>query len=184
MVLFDASILLPLLDPSVPAPLDEATGDPVTDVERRIRYLVSSLDEARTKIVIPTPALAEVLTGAEKAGADYLTKLSRSSAFRIEPFNIRAAVEVARMTATAISDGDKKSGLAAPWQKIKYDRQIVAIAIVTSVSAVYSGDGDVRRIAEDHGIRAVAISELPLPPEDQQMTFAWDAGDEEEPEEE
>lgn len=184
MVLFDSSLLLLLLDPSLPAPIDEATGNRVTEVERRIRYLVGTLHENRTKIIIPTPVLAEVLTRAERAGADYFTKLSRSAAFKIEPFEVRAAIELARMTATAIHGGDKRGGLSAPWTKVKFDRQIVAIAIVASVKTVYSDDGDLRKLAEAHGIEVIAIHELPLPPKDTQMTFAWEVHDEDEADDE
>ena len=182
MVLFDATILLLLLDPSLPAPKDRSTGDPVPDVDRRIRHLVGSLQDSRTRIVIPTPALAEVLTRAERAGADYLTKLTRSSAFKIESFEIRAAVELARMNALAFASGDKRGGLSATWAKIKFDRQIVAIAKVVGVSAIYTDDENLGKTAETQGIRAITTAELPLPAEDAQMTFAWEVPHEEEPE--
>lgn len=180
MVIFDATILLMLLDPSLPAPIDESTGNPVTGSERRIRHLVSSLHNDRTKIVIPTPVLAEVLTRAERAGADYFTKLSRSAVFKIEPFGVRAAVELARMNAAAIRLGDKRGGLLASWAKVKFDRQIVAVAKVTSIETLYSDDKNLRKLAESHDIQVIGTDELPLPPEDMQMTFAWDIHDEEE----
>ncbi len=74
-----------------------------------------------------------MLTRAERAGADYFTKINRSSAFKIEPFEIRAAIELARMTAAAFKTGDKKEGVAASWNEIKFDRQIVAIAKINKV---------------------------------------------------
>ncbi len=174
MVLFDATILLLLLDPTLPAPTDAATGKEVTDVGRRINHLVSSLQKDRTKIIIPTPALAEVLTQAERAGADYFTKLHRSAAFRFEPFETRAAIELARMTALAIAGGDKREGLSASWNKVKFDRQIVAIAKVTRVSTVYSDDENLGKLAKAQGLGVTTIGELPLPSEDAQMAFAWD----------
>lgn len=174
MALFDANTLLLLLDPTLPAPIDAVTGMPVTDVGRRINHLVSSLQKDRTKIIIPTPALAEVLTRAERAGADYFTKLNRSAAFRIEPFETRAAIELARMTAMAIASGDKREGLSATWNEIKFDRQIVAIAKVTKVSTIYSDDENLGKLAKAQGFNVTTIRELPLPSEDAQMTFAWD----------
>lgn len=174
MALFDANILLLLLDPTLPAPIAKETGSPVADVEKRIKHLVGSLQESRTKIVIPTPALAEVLTRAERAGADYFTKLNRSAAFKIESFEARAAIELARMTAKAIAGGDKREGLSATWNEIKFDRQIVAIAKVAKVSTVYSDDENLGKIAKAQGLNVITIGELPLPREDAQMTFAWD----------
>ena len=183
MVLFDTNTLLLLLDPTLPTPVDKATGDRVTDVGRRINHLVSSLQESRTKIIIPTPALAEVLTRAERAGADYFTKLSRSSAFKIESFEIRAAIELARMTAVAIARGDKREGISATWNEIKFDRQIVAIAKVANVSTIYSDDQNLGTFAKAQGIQVITIGELPLPPEDTQLAFAWDVlHEDEEPE--
>ena len=41
------------LDPALPAPKDTSTGEPVTEVEKRIKYLVDTLQESREKIVIP-----------------------------------------------------------------------------------------------------------------------------------
>ena len=120
MVLFDANTLMLLLDPALPAPKDKSTGEPVTEVEKRIKYLVDTLQESREKIVIPTPALAEVLTHAERADANYFIKLDRSAAFRIESFGSRAAIELARMTASAINAGDKRGGVSAPWNKVKF----------------------------------------------------------------
>lgn len=174
MALFDANILLLLLDSTLPKPIDRETGKPVVDAEKRINYLVSRLQEKGTKIIIPTPVLAEVLTLAERAGADYFTKIDRSSAFKIEPFEIRAAIELARMTAASIKAGDKREGSSEPWNKIRFDRQIVAIAKINKVSTIYSNDENLKKFATAHGIKVVRIGELPLPPEDAQMAFAWD----------
>jgi hypothetical protein len=68
MVVFDAATLLLLLRPDAGRPLDPATGTPVERVEERMAYLVQRLEKARSKILIPTPALSEVLVRAGAAG--------------------------------------------------------------------------------------------------------------------
>ena len=78
------------------------------------------------------------------------------------------------MTAKAIAGGDKREGLSATWNEIKFDRQIVAIAKVAKVSTVYSDDENLGKIAKAQGLNVITIGELPLPREDAQMTFAWD----------
>ena len=78
------------------------------------------------------------------------------------------------MTAAAIAEGDKREGLSATWNEIKFDRQIVAIAKVAKVSAIYSDDENLGKIAKTQGINVITVGELPLPTEDNQMTFAWD----------
>src|SRR6266853_2686510 len=95
MVVFDTTVLVPLLDPRCPSPIDPSTSKPVTESNARMNFLVSELRERREKIIIPTPVLSEVLIHADKAATDWFLKLSRSSAFRIEPFDARAAVELA-----------------------------------------------------------------------------------------
>ena len=152
---------------------DKSTGEPVTEVEKRIKHLVDTLQERRDKIVIPTPVLAEVLTHAGRAGADYFIKLDRSAAFRIESFGSQAAIELARMTASAIKAGDKRGGASAPWNKIKFDRQIVAIAKINNVSMIYSDDRDLAKFSTAQGISVTTVSQLPLPPAEAQMGFAW-----------
>ena len=46
------------------------------------------------------------------------------------PFGTRAAVEAAAAHREAMLAGDKREGSSASWAKVKFDRQIVAIAKV------------------------------------------------------
>jgi len=66
----------------------------------------------------------------------------------------------------AIDKGGKRLPLPGetPWQKVKYDRQIVAISRAHNVHTIYSNDNDIRVIAEDIGIKVVPCWELALPP--------------------
>ncbi len=171
MVAFDATTLLLLLSPNVPPPRDPTTNQPVQFAKERIDSLVAHLEKEKTKIIIPTPALSEILVRAGRAGPEYLEKISTSAAFKVVPFDIRAAVEVAAMTQQAIQQGDKRSGIEAPWAKIKYDRQIVAIAKVEQASVIYSDDDDVCKLAQAEKMKVVRISELPIPPDAAQRTL-------------
>jgi hypothetical protein len=107
-VVFDASILVLLLDPEARPPTDPSTDEPVRACKERIEYLISTLERNRTKAIIPTPVLSEVLVRAGEAGPAYLEELSRSAKFKIVPFDTRAAVELAALTREAIDAGDKK----------------------------------------------------------------------------
>jgi len=117
MVIFDANFLLLLLDPAVGSPVDPATGQPLARARDRVEHLCTTLSEQRETIGIPTPVVAEILVYAESAGQEYLAGISKSSCFRILPFDLRAAIEVAAMTARAIDSGDKRAGSVDPWQK-------------------------------------------------------------------
>ena len=48
------------------------------------------------------------------------------------------------------------------WAKVKFDRQIVAIALVEGASAIYSDDRGVKVFGEIAGLRVVRIPDLPL----------------------
>jgi hypothetical protein len=107
-----------------------------------------------------------------RAGAEasqlIVEELGKHSVFRIEPFDERAAIEVAAMTRAAIKGGKKRGSSVATWAKIKYDRQIVAIAKVAQATTIYSDDGDIGTIAKQVGISVIGLADLPLPPEDRQ----------------
>jgi hypothetical protein len=168
MVVFDATMLLLLLRPNSGRPLD-ASGASIANVQERIAHLVQSLEKTKTQIIIPTPALSEVLVRAGSAGPRIVEALNRSVVFRIVPFDSLAAVEAALMTRAAIDAGDKRGGAAAAWAKVKFDRQIVAIAKVARATVIYSDDADVRVLAATENIAVIGLAELPLPPEEAQI---------------
>jgi len=76
MVVFDATTLLYLLDPEAKAPTDPETGESVSRVKDRITFLVSELEKRKEKIIVPTPALSELLVRAGDAGPKYLDILN------------------------------------------------------------------------------------------------------------
>ncbi|MEH6698322.1 MAG: hypothetical protein V7672_06460 [Brevundimonas sp.] len=127
-------------------------------------FLAEELQRQGETIAIPTPALSELLVLAGDAGPALLAAVHKSARFKIVEFDVRAAVEVAAMTREAERAGDKRAGSFEPYQKIKVDRQIVAIARVTGVNVIYSDDGNLRSFAERLGMTVVRSWELPLPP--------------------
>ena len=70
MVVFDATTLLLLLSPNVEAPTDPATGQKVELAGERVDFLVQQFEKDRTKIIVPTPALSEILVRSGSAAAD------------------------------------------------------------------------------------------------------------------
>ena len=110
MPVFDATALMYFLEPDARVPLDPTTNEPVTDAKARIDFLIETLEAGHQTVVVPTPALSEVLVHAGDAGPRYLEILNSSRCFRIEPFDQRAAVELAAMTRDAIVAGDLRAG--------------------------------------------------------------------------
>ncbi len=164
-VAFDSVILGAYIHPRAAYP------KPVDRVPERLEYLVESLVAARATIIIPAPALSEFLVLAGTDAPLYLAELTNNAVFVVEPFDLRAAVEAAESQTRALAAGDKKAGATGSWQKVKVDRQIVAIAKVHGVDELYTEDEDVRRLAEFDGIPVKSVRDLPLPPADQPDLF-------------
>lgn len=157
MVVFDAGILIKLFGHRTPA-----------EEKQKLEYLVDTVQKAKERIAIPTPALSEYLVKAGGAAEDVLEEIRKSTVLRIAPFDQRAAVECAFAIKQAMDRGDKKGGATSVWAKAKFDRQIVAIAKVVNASRIYTEDDDVKRYAATAGIPASSINELPLPPDAKQ----------------
>src|ERR1700722_16955361 len=109
MIAFDTGGLLHLLDPNAKPAIDPSTKLPVTDCQKRMQFYVSELHRKREKILVPTPVLAELLILASPDGPAIYAKLSKSSVFKIEPFDDRAAIELCIMTGSALKAGDRRS---------------------------------------------------------------------------
>lgn len=165
IVVFDAATILLALYPEASPPIDPATGKPLTEAKKRVEHLIDTLSEQNAQIVVPAPALSEVLVRSGSATNAYVEQLTKKP-FRLAAFGTLAAVEVAMMMNAAKETGNKRSPVDddAIWSKVKYDRQIVAIAKVERAMRIYTDDGDMRKHAEAAGIPVTTVSELPLPP--------------------
>ncbi|AGZ29475.1 hypothetical protein, partial [Burkholderia pseudomallei] len=107
MVVFDAGILISLLTPRTTE----------RHKKERLEFLVRNLHQTRTKILIPTPALSELLVHAPELADGF----SRSSGFEVVPFDQRAAIECSISIRAALSSGNKKGKQNAAWSKVKFD---------------------------------------------------------------
>ena len=173
-VVFDCGFLSLLLHPSAEPPNDPETQAPVINPQERIEYLIATLERDGAQIVIPAPVLAEFLVRALDAGAAYLSELNTNNTFKVEDFDQVAAIECATLEEQARANGGEKRGSSPEyWQKVKVDRQIVAIASKLKVACVYSDDRGIRALCADIGLKSMRVSECPLPPviENPQMSL-------------
>ena len=162
MVVFDNSIFCLTLHP------DAKPRSSVDRVQDRIEHLLQTLRDNKEVAILPTPALSEFLVFAGKSAPEYLVKIRESSFLRIEPFDERAAIELADREISAREKGNKRgSANTSDWQKVKFDRQIVAVALVHKASTIYSDDPDIAAHGKDCGVSVLSLADLPLPPSKQ-----------------
>jgi predicted nucleic acid-binding protein len=169
-VAIDSTVLVFLFDGSASAPIDPATQQPVPNGKARLENLIAELEKRNERLIVPVPALAEVLVRAKGAAPDWLAIIAKSSVIRVADFDIFAAIEFAEMQrlslATRTADDDKR--------KMKFDDQIVAIAKVVQASVIYSDDKGIKK-RETPEMRVVGIAELSLPPEAAQHNLLFES---------
>ena len=102
IVAFDATVLIYIIDENASPPNDPATGQPVRNCKERLDHLPFTLQKENAKIIIPTPALGEVLVKAQQAAPELLRDLTSSKHFRVVSFDAMAAVEYAAMHAARL----------------------------------------------------------------------------------
>lgn len=159
-VALDTSFLSILLNPDFRIPDDPETGQPVVQARERARHAIATLDQARRRVILAAPAVAELLTVIGPEAIGWLELVQNARTIEIAPFDHRAAVELALMNRGVLAQPAPDHG---PRQKIKVDRQIVAIAKVNGASELYTDDRGLAACAHLAGIVARPISSLPLP---------------------
>ncbi len=163
IVAFDNSFLTLVFNPAAPATPTPATGKPASHSALRVQALIDSLSERKDRIIIPSPALAEMLTAAPDT-AKALKIIDESTALEVGPFCQKCAIDLADVTAQAIKDGRKKQGTSYGWQQVKYDRQIAMIAKVNRAKILYTDDPAQTVFAEEIGLQVKHTWDLDLPP--------------------
>ncbi len=155
MIAFDTTFLTLMFFPGAP--------HPISDAKARVEFLISDIHGRGDKILVPTPALAEILIKSGRATNAILQELTKSSKFEIAPFDFRSALELSLMTDAALTKKDKRGGATGTWAKVKFDRQIVSIAKVSGVTTVYSEDQELRKLATDEGLSALSVRDIKIP---------------------
>ncbi|MES2173874.1 MAG: hypothetical protein V4523_07990 [Pseudomonadota bacterium] len=171
-VAVDATSLAFLVNPDAGTSIDPETNLPVPRVADRVRLLISDISKSKGRVIIPAPALAEVLVKAEDGGAELINILHNASVFLVAPFDQMAAIELAAMTRDALAAGGKKGGHSGEWQKVKLDRQICAIAKLHRAERFYTDDENLAKFARKVGMAVFGTKDLPLPLEPERDLFS------------
>lgn len=162
MVVFDTSFLISAIDPNVTAPVDPATMLPITEWKARIEFLLKELEKNSQRILLPTPVVAEFLVKAGPGRAQYVDRFQNSKHFTIGDFNILSAIELSMLVDPDLNSLKTMDAVTSK-AKIRFDRQIIAIAKVEGANKIYADDR-AARVAERNGFEVVLSADLPLPP--------------------
>lgn len=161
-VAFDNTMLSALLNPGGKPPRIPGTSIPVDFPTERAEAAVEEIARSNRKIILPTPACAELLTAIGPDAQQYLNIVGRSRVFEVAAFDAICAAELAILNREVFRSVDDKNK-AEPYQKRKVDRQIVAICKVARVSEIYTDDKGLAERAKLCGITAISLSDCPLP---------------------
>ena len=150
MIIFDANFLIALSDDG----FDKS----------RLAALIASFPKKQV-VGIPAPAWGEYICGAGAATSALTAALQSNSSVRILPFDEVAAVESAQVHSDIVRvSGAKKGSSTASWQKVKIDRQILAIARVHRATTIYTDDDNLIAEAALLGIPTCRLADLPRVP--------------------
>ena len=96
-----------------------------------------------------------------------------SRLFEIAPFDVRCAIELAFLNRGVFASGDPKNPDEA-YQKVKIDRQLLAIFKTCGVENIYTDDVGLSKRAVLCGLTPVLTASLEVPPGDQQMAIEFE----------
>ncbi|WP_282810570.1 type II toxin-antitoxin system VapC family toxin [Thauera humireducens] len=148
-----------VIDVNVLVALFSKSHDDLRDA--RIRGLIGDTRNARGRLVVPAPVLAEF---AVKAREEELDFIASQKIFQIAPFDAVAALECGFMIREAFASERKEDR-----RKIKFDLQILAIAKVCRASRLVSDDNQLRKRAATIGIAGLRVLDLPIPDDERQI---------------
>jgi hypothetical protein len=168
MITIDANILIYLIDPAASAPTDPATIQPVSRCRDRLEYLILNLTKRGTKLLLPTPAVTEVLVKTGTSASRYLEEMRKMSVFRIADFDQRAAFECATIMGQHWDGKLWALSKEVGKHRIKFDLQIVAVSKVHRSAEILSDDPGVKKLADLLSVPCRGIADLPLPPDPDQ----------------
>ena len=177
MIIFDSNFVLTLLRQIEFGPEDKTTGKPLEFHMERVQGYFEALDAKKDVIGIPTPVIAELGIRGTTTVQELVSQLSKSARFRFLPFDAMAAIECASIARAALEAGQKRAGAADPkevWAKLKFDRQILAIAIVNRATAVCTWDSNLMKLCKDHKISTISIFDLQVPEAARQHQFDYE----------
>lgn len=165
MIVVDANFLMLLFEPDALPHVDRG-GD-------RVRRLIDDLTKSRETIMIPAPAIAEVVAGRVDRVDEIVAEIRTYRVLEVQPFDQVIAIETGiliRRWLDGIPQQDRREGDRI---SMKYDAQIAATALTRRARAICTDDRNYGVWLEGTGIEILKLAELNLPPDPPQHPLPW-----------
>lgn len=137
----------------------------------KVRHFVDSLSKTNTVVMIPSPAITELVAGRAQKIEEVVETLRRLKGFTVQPFDEVIAIETGERIAFHQANL-KPQDRAHHWKvTMKHDAMIAATAIVRGASELYTDDAGLGKYLAGSSVTLRLIDDLPAPPEDPQRRF-------------
>lgn len=170
-VAFDNTFLTLLLDPTSPVRANPSTGTPTLHMPARMQTLIDDLTERDAKLIIPTPAIAEVMCRLANYD-EVLTQLSQYKCIEPYAFDQKCALTLADLShkhGKELKDARKLNNWSR--QQVKVDLQIVAVALTYGADTLYTDDDGQTKFAEQCGLNVLHTWDLRISDRNNQADF-------------
>jgi predicted nucleic acid-binding protein len=161
MIVVDTNFLVLLIDP-----------DSTQNVNRRadrVRHFIDTLAASKEEVMIPAPALAELVAGRVERVEEIVEAVRKLKIFSVQAFDPVIAIETGERIA-AVREKTPENERLPGWKVVmKYDAMIAATAIVRGARALYTLDKGFEKYLEGTAVKIYLLDDLPLPPEDPQQ---------------
>jgi predicted nucleic acid-binding protein len=143
--------------------IDPETDKLVAGAFERAEALVDRIDTLNGVVVLPAPVVAEYLLGIERNSYQrHLEILNGVRCIEVSAFDQQAAIECALLvTNQEMKQLDPDSKMA----KLKYDRQILAIAIASGAKEIWTHDKQLYKRSRAMGLIARSLASIDLRPQ-------------------
>jgi predicted nucleic acid-binding protein len=135
---------------------------------------VAELERKREPVGIPAQVLAEFLEGAKPDEVALSFNLLKTTAFKVLPYDMRAAVETVEVSKSGHAARKAQKEKKRERQAVKVDWQIIAVAKANSARLLVTNDADMISEANRCGLTCMSIADFTIPDELRQhpMTFS------------
>ena len=160
MVVVDTNFLILMIDPG-------STQNTNNRVDR-VRHFISEISKSGEAIVIPSPALAELVAGRASRVEEIVETIRQFRVMEIQALDTVIAIETGERIAAVQARIPEAQRLPGWKVAMKYDAMVAATALVRGARAVVTTDDGFEKYLERSPVSVLRIDDLPLPPDDPQ----------------